>query len=164
MDAIITPKTSKRVTFKEQLKRDSRDIAKPSPTTKGILLSLPFLIAGCAGLTYYDPTSYRSLTELKPVVANLYETFKNVTLDEKENTAIRLRLAQIYEYEKGKGKNNEESTGQIKEIQEMFEDHLKNRRENGSPWNQTQFNNALTNIMRAFDEAIETEALKNKNE
>lgn len=129
----------------------------------GFLVFISGVISSCATLSYYDPTSYKSLTEIKPSVAYLYESFKESSFDDEKVVPVRLRLDQIYEYEKGKGIGNQESAGQIEEIRGMFQDHLVNRKKQGV-WNETQYQNALGNIMEAFDVAIKTEALKNKNE
>jgi len=71
------------------------------------LLILPFLAIGCAHLfgsiTYYDPMTYKNLTDLKPEVTVLYETFASDSLNITKIANIRLKLAQIYEYERGKG-------------------------------------------------------------
>lgn len=131
------------------------------------LLFLLLYLSGCARLggfvTYYDPTTYKNLTDLKPEVLALYETFTGDSINTKKIAAIRLKLAQIYEYEKGKGPKNIETTKQIKIIQEMLERHVKNRMKYGK-WSETHLNNQKQNIAEAFDIAIQTERLKNKNE
>lgn len=128
-----------------------------------ILIALCFL-AQCASLiSYYDPTTYKNLTELKPEVAFLYETFTSDSIDMEKIDAIRLRLAQVYEYEKGKGPKNIETYEQIKIIQDMFERHVKERLEHGT-WSNEHMENKKTIIQEAFDIAIQTERLKNKNE
>jgi len=76
---------------------------------------------------------------------------------------VRIRLAQIYEYEKGKGERNIETTKQIKIIQDMFERHLQDRLDHGK-WNAAHCENMKENIAEAFDIAIATEQAKNKNE
>ena len=58
--------------------------------------------------TYYDPTTYKNLTDLKPEVLFLYESFKSDPVKEERITKIRLKLAQVYEYEKGKGKKKKQ--------------------------------------------------------
>ena len=130
------------------------------------LLFLLLYLSGCAlfgFVTYYDPTTYKNLTDLKPEVIVLYETFTGDSVDTDKIAAIRLKLAQIYEYENGKGAKNIETTRQIKIIQEIFERHVNDRIKNGK-WNETHLNNQKRNIAEAFDIAIQTERLKNKNE
>lgn len=127
-----------------------------------LLLSL----SGCAhlfGLSYYDPTTYKNLTDIKPEVMALYDTFTRETVNAEKIDSIRLKLAQIYEYENGKGEKNAETTKQIKIIQGIFERHVKNRLTQGK-WNEAHLMNQKENIAEAFDIAIQTERLKNKNE
>ncbi len=128
------------------------------------LLVTLFLSVRCLSfVSYYDPTTYLSLTELKPEVAFLYGTFATDSVDLKEISEIRLRLAQVYEYEKGKGLRNKETYEQIEIIQNMFERHVKDRLEEGR-WSEEHLMNTKINIQEAFDIAIQTERLKNKNE
>ena len=88
------------------------------------LLAIIVILYGCAGIlggiTYYDPTTYKNLTDLKPQVLALYNTFTGDPVDSDEIDVIRLKLAQVYEYEKGKGEKNAETIEQIQIIQEMF--------------------------------------------
>jgi len=63
------------------------------------LVFLLFYLSGCAHLsgrvTYYDPITYKSLTDLKPEVIVLYETFTSDSVDTGKIAAIRLKLAQM---------------------------------------------------------------------
>ena len=128
---------------------------------------IPILyLSGCAHLgfvAYYDSTTYKNLTDLKPEISMFYETFAGDSVDVDKLAKIRLRLAQMYEYEKGKGPKNSETTRQIQIIQEMFERHV-NDRLNMGKWTPAHLNNQKQNIGEAFDIAIQTERLKNKNE
>lgn len=121
------------------------------------------MVTGCVLASYYDPTTYKSLTDLKPEIEALYETFTNDTIDSTRLAALRLKLAQIYEYERGKGASNVETARQVQLIEQMFERHVDDRMKNGK-WNIAHLNNQKTNIGEAFDIAISTERLKNKNE
>ena len=114
-------------------------------------------------LHYYDPTTYKNLTDLKPEVSALYESFIEEEIDKKTIAAIRLELAQVFEYEKGKGETNHETARQIELIRKMFEAHVQERLKNGK-WSEANFQNKKENIEDAFDIAINTERLKNKNE
>lgn len=127
-------------------------------------LLILFSLSGCSYLgftTYYDLTTYKNLTNLKPEVIALYETFTKESVDIEPIAAIRLKFAQIYEYERGKGVRNRETYTQIKIIQEMFERHVEDRMK-GKKWNETHLSNLKQNIAEAFDIAIKTEARKNK--
>ena len=134
-----------------------------------LLFYLCFVInlASCAQWigfpSYFDPTTYKNLTDLKPRVLMLYDTFGGDELNQKDIDQIRLKLAQMYEYEKGKGERNRETIAQLQIIQQMFERHLEDRMTGGS-WTKTHLNNQKENIGEAFDIAIRTESLKNKNE
>jgi hypothetical protein len=132
-----------------------------------ILLTPVLWFCGCSilagAISYYDPTTYKNLTDLKPEVVMLYQSFVQDTTDDDWIRSIRLRLAQMYEYEKGKGQNNEPTYRQIGEIKEMFERHVNDRYDSG-PWSTTHADNTIENIKEAFDIAIQTERLKNKNE
>jgi hypothetical protein len=112
--------------------------------------------------TYYDATTYKNLTDLKPEVMMLYDSFSMEKIDSIKIDKITLKFAQIYEYEKGKGEKNKETYVQIRMIDEMFKRHLKDRIDSGS-WSHTHLENQKENIAEAFDIAIRTESLKNKN-
>src|SRR5579885_1367789 len=124
------------------------------------LASAWFSIAGCSHLssiTYYDPTTFKNLTDLKPDVVELYEGFGEKSLDSARIAAIRLKLSQIYEYEKGKGEKNAETYQQIDKIRDMYKRHVANRLRNG-PWTPAFLGDKVEEISRAFDIAIQTEA------
>src|SRR6185369_10717773 len=84
--------------------------------------------AGCNAtfgkITYFDPTTYKNLTDLKPEVLMLYDTLVTDPVDKGKVSAVRLKLAQAYEYEKGKGDKNKETHEQIIKIRNMFERHV----------------------------------------
>lgn len=123
------------------------------------------LFLGCSVslLHYYDPTTYKNLTDLKPQVAALYDSFVDETVDTRAVAAVRLELARVYEYEKGKGEKNRETTEQIEIIRKIFERHVEDRLKLNH-WSESHLQNAKENIEEAFDIAIQTERLKNKNE
>jgi hypothetical protein len=120
---------------------------------------------GCSAsiLHYYDPTTYKNLTDLKPEVAMLYESFIEEEIDLRAVAVVRLELAQAFEYERGKGESNHETARQIELIKKMFEAHVQERLKNGK-WTEANLQNKKENIEDAFDIAIGTERLKNKNE
>ena len=124
-------------------------------------------LVGCRFLfnfpTYYDAITYKNLTELKPRVEFLYDKFTSEEIPREEIESIRLRLAQVYEYEKGKGVKNLETYQQVHKIQGMFDRHVLDRKRDG-PWSREHMENKKDLIMAAFDIAIVTERKKNKNE
>ncbi len=132
-------------------------------TISQILMILLLFVRCMSFISYYDPTTYKNLTELKPEVIFLYETFTTDSVDLERIAQIRLRLAQVYEYEKGKGLKNKETYEQIEIIQNMFERHVEDRLKKGK-WTKEHFRNLKINIEEAFDITIQTERLKNKNE
>ena len=111
---------------------------------------------------YFDPTTYKQLTDLKPRVQLLYDKFTEEKVDQKIIEEIRLKFAQIYEYEKGKGVKNVETYSQIDLIRKIFERQVHDRLQNGV-WSEVHLQNQKENISEAFDIAIKTENLKNKN-
>lgn len=132
----------------------------------GVFVSLFVLLSGCAlfqsGITYYDPTTYKNLTDLKPEVVMLYESFAAEVVDTMWVRAVRLKLRQVHEYEKGKGEANIPTANQIGTIIAAFEDDVVARLASAA-WNIENIENSVENISEAFDTAISTEHLKNKN-
>lgn len=128
---------------------------------------LATVFAACSflssAITYYDATTYKNLTDLKPRIVFLYESFAEDSMDVREIRSVRLQIAQMVEYEKGKGPKNRETFEQMRLIQKMFESGVEHRRKNGK-WSSAQRQNEVENISDAFDIAISTERLKNKNE
>jgi hypothetical protein len=131
------------------------------------VLLLATWCTGCVetfgGITYYDPTTYKNMTDLKPEVLMLYDTFTSDPVDAARVFDVRLKFAQAYEYEKGKGDKNRETYEQISIIQRMFERHIAERTRDGK-WNEANLSNKKENIGAAFDTAIRTERSKNKND
>lgn len=131
------------------------------------LIVLAVLLSGCAlfrsGITYFEPTTYKNLTDLKPEVVMLFESFAGDPVDTMWVRSVKLKLYQAYEYEKGKEEKSAETIEQINIIRVMFDRHVESRRQNG-PWNQDHMENQIENSEEAFDEAIQTERLKNKSE
>ena len=131
-----------------------------------VLLALMTVLGlvGCLrfGLTYFDPTTYQNLTEIKPRIDLLYLSFSTDKIDTTEIQSIRLKISQMYEYERGKGPNNAPTAKQIDLIRGMFDRHSNSRLHNGQ-WSNEMLQNNRENIMKLFDTAIETEWLKNKN-
>jgi len=130
------------------------------------ILCLLFFAQGCGlfgGITYYDTTTYKNLTENKAEVVSLYESFTEAKVDSAAVRSVKLKLSKMYEYEKGKGSKNQETVKQIEIIRETFERHVSERLQQGR-WSDTNMQNKAENISEAFDIAIQTEALKNKAE
>jgi len=132
----------------------------------GFLFSL--VLQGCSGIpiSYYDATTYSQLTSLKAETTLLVESFdaKAVTDNVKniDNTTLNLRKA--YEYERGKGNPNSDTAKQFKIIIALFDEDVKDYRENGpTELGKKYFREASRALGQAFDIAISTENLKNKD-
>jgi hypothetical protein len=70
-------------------------------------LVLPFLMAGCATISTYDPTSYKNATDLKAESLLLIQKSTDpASQHNAEINKVRIELQQNYEYERGKGKLN----------------------------------------------------------
>jgi len=131
-----------------------------------VVLAAILTLHGCgifSPVSYYDSTTYRNLTELKVYTSFLYDSFMEDSVDQKDIKYVKIRLMQTLEYEKEKGIPNEKTTKQIQLIIDDFKDYVANRLEQGK-WNQTQRDNAVTNINILFDIAISSELKKNKEE
>ena len=130
-----------------------------------IMLASLMSMIGCSAfrnmITPYDLNTYTNLTETKPIVQELYESFTSEQVDEKQVSSVKIKISQIYEYEKGKGEKNKETTEQIKKIADMFTAHVTDRRTNGK-WNDEHMNNKKELIGIAFDTAIQSENSKNR--
>jgi hypothetical protein len=142
-------------------------IVRQNRFIRSVLLTILLLLSsGCAQWfgfpAYYDPTTYKQLTDLKPEVLRFYNKFTTEKIDQEKIDDICLKFERIYEYEKGKGLKNVETYRQIEIIQHLFERQVNDRLQNGV-WSPVHLNNQKENISEAFDIAIRTENLKNKN-
>lgn len=128
------------------------------------LLLFLFSFASCSlfnSIGYYDSTTYKNLTDLKPQVIFVYGTFKEDEIHKNDINQLKLKFAQAYEYELGKGDLNKPTASQIKDLQDIFNEELKSRLEDGK-WSELIYTNSVKAITRAFDIAIKSEASKNK--
>jgi len=71
------------------------------------ILSFLFLLFGCSFITSYDPTSYKTATDLKAESLLLIEKATDPpSTHAAAIESLRLKLRQAYEYEAGKGSAN----------------------------------------------------------
>jgi hypothetical protein len=126
------------------------------------------ILSGCVGIpiTYYDATTYTQLTSLKAETTLLIDSFDTKKVAENrdniEKTTLNLRKA--YEYELGKGKPNSDTSKQFKIIIGLFNDDVKDYQEDGpNALGKKYFREASVALGQAFDIAIATENLKNKD-
>lgn len=134
-----------------------------------IISILLFLtLQGCSGIpiSYYDATTYTQLTALKAETTTLVESFDTKPVSDNEGNIekTKLDLRKAYEYEAGKGKPNSDTTKQFKKIIGLFEEDVKDYRENGpKELGDKYFREASVVLGQAFDIAIATENQKNKD-
>ena len=131
-----------------------------------VVFCLAAFLSGCGFMfgkfpAYFDENSYKSLTFAKAKILFLYDSFGKAEVDLDEIKSVRLDLARIYEYEKGKGAKNEATTKQVELIMEGFEDHVKDRLKKDK-WDEFDLEDFSENIADYFDIAIKTESLKNR--
>lgn len=138
-------------------------------TIANLLSAFLVTIALCActvPISYYDATTYKQLTSLKAESTLLVESFDTKPVD--ENTAaieqVTLNFRKAYEYEFGKGDHNSDTAQQFKIIQGLFEEDVKDYLEEGpQALGPKYFKEASKALGEAFDIAIATENLKNKD-
>lgn len=149
-----------------------------------VAASSAVLLSACVSLARYDNNTYKSMTALKgEVKVFMDDCAAKGASGEKALSALegfRVKLSQSYEYEAGKGSNNE-TTSQMKKLNSFFNEayarYSKNKlsgaacaeRADGElPDHATGcltvgYCTAKSKIMEeAFDIAISTEELKNK--
>lgn len=127
-------------------------------------------LSACAGIpiSYYDATTYTQLTSLKAETTTLVESFDSKPYAENQAKieATTLNLEKAYEYEKGKAEPNSDTTKQFDKIKELFMDDVKEYKgkESGhETLGPKYFKEASVVLGQAFDIAISTENLKNKD-
>ncbi len=130
-------------------------------------LALLFLTA-CSGLpiSYYDVTTYKQLTSLKAEATTLVESFDRKPYSENESKieATTLNFKKAYEYEKGKGEPNSDTAKQFDKILGLYNDDVAEYKEDGlRKLGPKYFSEAAVALGQAFDIAIATENLKNKD-
>jgi len=124
-------------------------------------------LTSCAiPITYHDAATYKNLTDLKAEAVMLVETFdtKPFAGNEAAIADITLKFRKAYEYEKGKGKSNSDTMKQFDEVWKLLNGDITDYRENGNTTlGPKYFREAAVVLGQAFDIAIATENLKNKD-
>lgn len=125
-------------------------------------------LSGCAGIpiTYYDATTYIQLTSLKAEITTLVESFDTKPYAENQDKIeeITMNFKKAYEYEKGKGDPNSDTTKQFDKIYGLFMDDVETYKENPQEeLGKKYFQEAAIVLGQAFDIAISTENQKNKD-
>src|SRR3990172_7112537 len=135
-------------------------------TVATMLVTSTWLISCAIPITYHDAATYKNLTDLKAEAVMLVETCdtKPFTANEAAITDITLKFRKAYEYEKGKGKPNSDTMKQFDEIWKLLSADMADYRENGNATlGPKYFREAAVVLGQAFDIAIATENLKNKD-
>ena len=137
----------------------------------GLLLGTVLLLLtlfGCSGvpISYYDATTYSQLTSLKAEATFLVESFDTKPVGQNLGAIdkVTLDFRKAYEYEYGKGNPNSDTAKQCKIIQGLFDSDVKDYKEDGPQvLGKNYFREASVVLGQAFDIAIATENLKNKD-
>jgi len=159
----------KIISFRNE--RDWAQIYDPLPRyifalVAAMLLASAWLTSCSIPLSYRDAITYKNLTDLKAEAMTLIETFdaKPVAANEAAIESVTLEFRKALEYEKGKGKSNNDTIEQLNKIQGLLNDDIKDYRENGNATlGPKYFQEAAKTLGQAFDIAIATENLKNKD-
>jgi len=130
------------------------------------LLSL--LLTACALVSHYDPTSYQNATYLKAEALLLIEKAKDPPGKHAAAIeALRLRLLQAYEYERGKAKPNRATVEQWRLLIDpeaaLLGGFLKKWRDENKGQSDAFLKGVARNISDAFDEVIKLENTKVKS-
>lgn len=132
----------------------------------GLLLAV--VLAGCQSvpISYYDATTYTHLTSLKAETTALIETFdkKSFAQNESKIEGTTLNLRKAHEYEKGKGTPNSDTAQQFEKVAKLYDDTINEYKDNGpEKLGPKYFQEAARVLGQAFDIAIATENVKNKD-
>ena len=131
-----------------------------------ILFAITCLTSCSIPISYRDAITFKNLTDLKAEAMTLVESFdtKPVAHNEAAMEHVILEFRKALEYERGKGKANNDTVKQLEEIQKLLNEDIKDYRENGNATlGPKYFREAAGVLEQAFDKAIETENLKNKD-
>ncbi|MEC5385210.1 hypothetical protein VVD49_05715 [Uliginosibacterium sp. H3] len=126
------------------------------------------VMAACVAIpvSRYDAGTYAHLTSLKAETAVLLESFdsKPVKANEARIDEVSLSLRKAYEYERGKGADNRDTTAQLTRILDLFKEDVSTYRENGpGTLGKRYFSEAAIVLEQAFDIVIASENAKNKD-
>jgi hypothetical protein len=131
-------------------------------------LPISLLLVACAAITGYDPTSYKTATDLKVEALLLIEKAQDPPGPHAaEIQAMRLRLRQAYEYEKGKGERNRFTRDQWQILADpkgsLLGGFLKKWQTENKGQSPAFLDGVSENVSAAFDKIIELESRKVKD-
>jgi len=132
-----------------------------------VALSVLFLV-GCAAITGYDPTSYKTATDLKAESLTLIEKATDPpTAHREEIDQLRVNLRKAYEYEKGKEGPNHLTVQQWKILNDpqgnLLGGFLRRWEQSVNGQSQVFIEQVKGNIEKAFDQIIKLESHKVKS-
>lgn len=134
-----------------------------------VYLFIAACLSACVAVpvSYYDATTYTQLTSLKAETTTLVESFdiKSYKENKEKIEGTKLNMRKAYEYEKGKGALNADTTNQLTKISSLFSEDV-NDYKSSKPGSMGKkyFQEAAVELGQAFDIAISTENLKNKDD
>lgn len=146
-------------------KKGTRCTAPRLRAYSGVIMA--FLLAGCATISVYDPTSYKNATDLKAESLLLIQKATD-TADKHaaEINQVRSELQKNYEYEKGKGNLNSLTVRQWQLLADpngnLLAGLLKKWEVQNKGFSQAFIDGVTKNISDAFDEIIRLEQHKVK--
>jgi hypothetical protein len=123
------------------------------------------IVACTIPVSYYDGTTYRTLTDLKVDAIELVGSFDSVAVRD-NGPAIagtRTRLLKALEYEKGKGKDNRDTATQLDLLLTLYDRAVADYRASGPNPRTSDYRERAVQLGQAFDIAISTEAAKNRD-
>jgi hypothetical protein len=125
-------------------------------------------ITACALITPYDPTSYRHATDLKAESLLLIEKGADApAAHAAEIQALRLKMRQAYEYERGKGTPNVTTVKQWELLNDpdgaLLGGFLKKWQADNKGQSEAFLNGISRNVGAAFDQIIKLENSKVKD-
>ena len=131
-------------------------------------VALLALLAACAAITPYDPTSYKTATDLKAEALLLIEKAKDPPGPHAAAIErVRLKLRQAYEYEKGKGDRNRYTAEQWALLSDpngaLLGGFLKKWLTDNKGQSPAFLEGVGKNVEQAFDEIIKLESRKVKD-
>jgi len=131
-------------------------------------ISVVLLLTGCAAIAGYDPTSYKTATDLKAEALLLIEKAKDPPGPHTaEIVSLRLKFRQAYEYEKGKGDRNRFTREQWEILADptghLLGGFLRKWETENKGQSPAFLDGISENVAAAFDKIIELESRKVKD-
>jgi len=125
-------------------------------------------LSACPLVSFYDPTSYQRATDLKAESLMLIAKATDPpAAHAAQIDALRLKLSQAYEYERGKGKPNLTTVEQWKLLNDpdgaLLGGFLKKWQTDNAGQSAAFVSGMSSNVGKAFDQIIKLDSAKVKN-